>query len=72
MRLSHLRQLLPGIEIDDDPYSIGYWLRWAGQERSPRWSGEKQEGYDQADQEIAWGCRNNGPIVVGASSRVDA
>lgn len=68
MRLAELRSLLPGVEIEDDPYCVGYWSRWAGQE-CPAADGEQREGWEQADREIA-AERVEGSIVVGASERI--
>lgn len=70
MTLTQLRRVLPHIIIEDDPFLIGYWLRWAGQER-PAKSSERQEGWDQADEEIA-ADRAGGSIIVGASERISA
>lgn len=69
MTLTQLRKILPGIEIEDDPYDLGYWLRWAGQNR-PVGSARCVEGYDRADGEIA-ADRADGSIIVGASERLD-
>ena len=68
MTLTQLRNLLPTIEIENDPFCIGYWARWAGLERPVR-SPERQRGWDQADSEIA-AERANGSVVVGASERL--
>lgn len=68
LTLAALRRLLPGIEIEDDPFCIGYWSRWAGQDRPTR-AGGRRSGWDQADREIA-SERADGSIVAGASSRI--
>jgi hypothetical protein len=49
MSLKQLRAALPGVEIEDDPYDLGYWSRIAGGRR-PR-DARKAEGWDQADRE---------------------
>jgi len=68
MTLTQLRRILPSIEIEDDPFCIGYWSRWAGLDRPAR-SAERQTGWDRADREIA-DDRADGSIIVGASERL--
>lgn len=70
MQLKTLRNLLPNVEIEDDSYCIGYWLRWAGQDRAKGWNRWVKEGYDQAENEIAYE-RQHGSIIVGASLRIN-
>ncbi len=65
MRLAELRKILPDVEIEDDPYSIGYWLRCAGQ-RKPR-DEDRQVGWDQADAEIAQENAGGPPIEDSAA-----
>lgn len=70
MQLKTLRRILPGIEIEDEPYCIGYWLRWAGQDRSKSWNKWTKEGWKQADSEIR-AERAAGSIIIGASSHIE-
>jgi hypothetical protein len=51
--LRQLRDALPGINVEDDAYDIGYWLCYAKQPRpTEKWTGKDlslmQEGWDQA------------------------
>lgn len=51
--LAELRKALPLVEIEDDPYDIGYWTRVAGLRLPSRPSAEMQDGYDKAERELA-------------------
>jgi hypothetical protein len=49
--LRAVRHALPHIEVDDHPFDIGYWARWAGYEKP---SGkEMSDGWKQANRDVA-------------------
>ncbi len=70
MKLSELRKLLPDVQVENHPYCIGYWMRWAGQECGLNWKDEMIEGWNNAHADIE-GERASGSIVVGTYSRIE-
>lgn len=70
MTLAQLRKLLPGVVVENHPYDIGYWLRWAGQDR-PAQGEQRQEGWDDADTEIRAERTAFGSEIIGTYSRIE-
>lgn len=69
---SQLQAALPQVEIEDEPYDYGYWLRVAGDRCPGLWdtswtrghpyiSGDMRRGWEDADQEL----KNEGLDIRG-------
>lgn len=53
--LAHVRKINPGINVEDDPYCIGYWAAIAGAPKTACETAREKDGWKQAKADIAPG-----------------